>query len=162
MSDENFFLVETALAIRRLAKNVVGDVVEIGRLLAQAKEHCAHGQWLLWLQKEFSWHERTARNFMRLFELSKSESFSDLETLDLSSLYRLARPSTPESVREDAAARVRAGETPTLGEIRDAVRPPLISPIAATIGESRPLLSRPQDFTRVAASLNEIEGARNH
>jgi hypothetical protein len=154
MSDE-FFLTAAANAIRWLAKNVVGDVVEIGRLLTEAKERCAHGDWLPWLQKEFSWHERTAQNFMRVHQLSKNENFSDLAVaLDLSSLYLLARPSTPESVRDAAAARVRAGETPTLGEIRDAVRPPLISRVAVTAGESRPLLSRAPVFARVESGLD--------
>jgi Protein of unknown function (DUF3102) len=135
---QDAFLAETAVAIRRLAKNVTRDVVEIGRRLTEAKTRCGHGNWLPWLDHEFNWGERTARNFMRVFELSKSESFADLESLEISALYQLAAPSTPESVRDDVFARVRAGEAPTLSDIRRAVRYPRISQVEDITAESTP------------------------
>lgn len=106
-------LTEKAAAIRTLAKTVAHDVVEIGRHLTEAKEAAGHGNWLPWLKREFGWSERTAQNFMRAFELTKSANFADLETLDLdvSSLYLLAAKSTPEPARAEVAARIRAGDT---------------------------------------------------
>jgi hypothetical protein len=31
-----------------------------------------HGGWLPWLKTEFGWHENTALNFVRVYEMSKS------------------------------------------------------------------------------------------
>jgi hypothetical protein len=92
--------------------------------LTEAKARCGHGNWLPWLKREFDWSERTARHFAGVYEMSKMENFADLESLEISALYLLAAPSTPEFLRDDVAARVRAGEAPTLSDIRHAVRPP--------------------------------------
>lgn len=40
---------EHAAVIRALGKRVVGDIVEIGRRLADCKERLGHGEWLPWL-----------------------------------------------------------------------------------------------------------------
>jgi Protein of unknown function (DUF3102) len=143
------FLAETAVAIRRLAKNVVRDVVEIGRRLTEAKARCGHGNWLPWLKREFDWSERTARRFTGVYEMSKTAKLADLESLEISALYLLAAPSTPESVRDDVAARVRAGEAPTLSDIRHAVRPPRISQVELT-AETRPTIV--YDYSRLHGS----------
>jgi hypothetical protein len=118
----DIFLTETADAIRRLAKNVVRDVVDIGRRLTEAKARCGHGNWLQWLKREFDWSERTARHFMGVYELSETANFADLEPLNLASLYLLASPSTPESVRvfvQEVGASMDA-YIDTLGEHQDA------------------------------------------
>jgi Protein of unknown function (DUF3102) len=47
-----------AQAIRALGKNVVRDIIEIGRHLTEAKQACAHGQWLPWHVRS---HRRQAR-----------------------------------------------------------------------------------------------------
>jgi hypothetical protein len=51
-----------------------------------------HGNWLPWLEREFGWTDRTARNFMAVHEAAaKSEKFSDLN-VPVSGLYLLAAP----------------------------------------------------------------------
>jgi hypothetical protein len=73
------FLTECAAEIRRLGSNVVRDVIAVGQKLTEAKAQCPHGEWLAWLEREFRWSDRTALNFMRLYELSKNfESFANL------------------------------------------------------------------------------------
>jgi Protein of unknown function (DUF3102) len=64
------FLAETADAIRGLTKNVVRDVLEIGRRLTQAKERVGHGNWLPWLEREFGWMDKTAEKWMNVYALS--------------------------------------------------------------------------------------------
>ena len=87
--------------------SVVGDVIEIGRRLAECKEHVGHGGWLPWLEREFGWKERTAQNFMQVHALaSKSAKFADLN-VDVSALYLIAAPSTPEEVRTEVIERPR-------------------------------------------------------
>jgi Protein of unknown function (DUF3102) len=119
-ADEQF-LAEKAGAIRALAKNVVRDVVEIGRHLTEAKGACAHGEWLPWLEREFAWGERTAQRFMQVHDLAKSAKLSDLGSLDISGLYLLAAPSTPAEVRDAAIARADAGEKLSHRQIKEMV-----------------------------------------
>jgi hypothetical protein len=95
---------------RRCRKRAVADIIEIGRRLTEAKAIAGHGGWLPWLEREFGWTYRTAVNFMRVAELSKSETVSDL-SVDMAGLYRLAAPSTPAEVVEAVAEGSARGET---------------------------------------------------
>jgi hypothetical protein len=53
------FLAEKAGAIRALAKNVVRDVIEIGRHLSETKLRVGHGKYLQWIEREFEWSHDT-------------------------------------------------------------------------------------------------------
>ena len=119
-------LAEQAEAIRVLGRRVVEDAIEIGRRLAECKEMLGHGDWLPWLEREFQWSERTARNFMQMHELSmKSANIAELD-LPLTGFYLLAAPSTSEAVRNDVLARAEAGETFSVadGQAADCRRAP--------------------------------------
>lgn len=108
-------------AIRALGKNLVRDVIEIGRHLTDAKKLCRHGDWLPWLEREFGWSEMTAQKWMRVYKMtSKSKPGLDL-ALDLSSLYALAAPSTPAEVRAEIAERVDSGEQITQEDVQRAI-----------------------------------------
>jgi hypothetical protein len=108
-------------AIRALAKSAQRNIIEIGRRLTKARDDVGHGNWLQWLTREFSWSDRTALNFMRVYELSRlSEKFSDL-SIPMSALYLLARPSTPDEVREQVIERAEAGERITVAAVKEAV-----------------------------------------
>jgi hypothetical protein len=121
---DNPLLVEHAAEIRRLGKRVIGDVVEIGRHLTDAKalisETYGHGHWLEWLEREFRWTEQTALNFMRVHELAKSKNFLDL-SLPVSGLYLLAAPSTPPEAVDEILERAEAGETLSVDTVKDTV-----------------------------------------
>jgi hypothetical protein len=61
--------------------------IRIGELLTAQRENVAHGGWLPWLKSNVQFTDRTARNYMRVFENRdrlKLESVSDLP-----SAYRL-------------------------------------------------------------------------
>ena len=55
---------ERANRIRQLSADVTRGIIEIGFELIAAKEEIGRGGWTEWLQKEFEWTDRTARNFM--------------------------------------------------------------------------------------------------
>jgi hypothetical protein len=117
---------EHAEAIRKLRKRAVSDIIEIGNRLIDVREnHCAHGEWLLWLEAEFGWTDRTARNFMAVAEMAgKSEKFADLD-IPVSSLYQLASPKN-EAARQAVFEAAESGEKLTgakVNEIIEAVRP---------------------------------------
>ena len=58
LADELFNMGNTALE----------KVNEAGRLLTECKEGLAHGQWLPWLEENFTFTDRTARRWMKLHE----------------------------------------------------------------------------------------------
>jgi hypothetical protein len=90
--------------------------------LTEAKEIVGHGHFGSWLEQEFGWTDRTARNFISVYELSesKSENFSDLN-LPVSGLYLLAAPTTPEQARTEIIERAKSGEAISTAEIKDVV-----------------------------------------
>ena len=94
--------------IRALGRRVLGDIVEIGRRLIDAKKLVGHGGWLTWLEREFRWSEDTAERYMRLAD----DKFRNLRNADIpiSALYLLAKPGTPPEAIKQIAARSESGE----------------------------------------------------
>jgi hypothetical protein len=104
-------LAEHAAAIRALGKQTVENIIEIGRRLSECKRICGHGNWLPWLDREFGWSDQTARNFMRVAELSKSKTVLNLD-LPVKALYQLAAPSTPKEARDTIIERAKSAPVP--------------------------------------------------
>jgi hypothetical protein len=92
--------------IQRLGRRALGDIIEIGRRLADAKRRLGHGKFLTWIAAEFVWSEKTAERFMSVYLLAGK--FDNLSNLDLpvSACYLLAAPSTPDAAIEGIAMRV--------------------------------------------------------
>jgi hypothetical protein len=110
----NSVLAEHAIEIHRLGKRAV---IEIGRRLTECKRICGHGNWLPWLAREFGWSGSTALRYMRVYEMSKSVTVTDLG-VPFKSLYLLAAPSTPETARTDIIKRAQSGEVIPLPEVK--------------------------------------------
>jgi hypothetical protein len=134
IGDKAKLLLQYAKQFRSLGKRMLGDVVEIGRILTEAKVVCGYGNFLPWLDHEFGWTDRTARNFMRVYELSKtSVNFSDLD-LPVSAVYLLAAPSTPDKVRQAVIAEAEAGKAVTVKDVKRTIdddRAPFATPQTA-------------------------------
>jgi hypothetical protein len=111
-----------AAAIRALGKRVIGDVIEIGRRLTEAKVIAGHGNWLPWLEREFAWKERTAQRFMNVAAVfgTNPSGVTDLE-LPVEGLYLLAAPSTPEEARTKVIERAEKGEALSVAEIKETI-----------------------------------------
>jgi hypothetical protein len=111
-----------------------------------------HGDWIGWLNRELGISDRGALDFIRLYELAlaRSENFSDLN-LPVSGLYLLARPSTPEPVRDKVFHRAAAGEVLSLSDIKQEMegdeKPTGASPLNADLCRIADRLSaeRPDD-----------------
>ena len=108
-AEDRGFVKERAELIRETAKRTAQGIVKIGEWLSEVKERLAHGKWLEWLRSEFAWSDFTAKAFMRVYREFKSENFSDLH-IDISALYLIAAPKTPEPVRQEVIARAQSGE----------------------------------------------------
>jgi Protein of unknown function (DUF3102) len=113
-------LAEHAAVIRARGKRVIGDIIEIGRRLTEAKKIAGHGNWLPWLEREFGWSVSTADRFVQVYE-NVGTKFVNMTNLDLpvSGLYLLAAPSTPENVRAEITERVATGEKITVADVRE-------------------------------------------
>lgn len=89
--------------------------IEIGRRLVEAKEMLNHGEWLPWLKRETDFSERSAQNYMKVFNTygaaqlglfgpeTNTQTFADLPISKA-----LALLSLPESEREAFAEEVGA------------------------------------------------------
>lgn len=98
--------------IKVLVRRSAQDIIDIGNKLIDVKARLGHGNFGGWLDAEFGWTDRTARQFMSVAEKFKSENFSVLE-IGASALYLLASPSTPEAARAEAIERASNGEAIT-------------------------------------------------
>ncbi len=72
-------IVELHNGIMQAARRSVADAIQIGQIIADQKETMPHGEFLPWLE-ELPFAERTARNYMKLFEYrSKTATIADLQ-----------------------------------------------------------------------------------
>jgi hypothetical protein len=94
------FVQERAVKIHRLARATAAGIVEIGQHLTDVKAKLKHGKFLEWVEREFAWKERMAENFMTVHARFKSANFANLQ-IDVSALYLIAAPKTPEPVRQE-------------------------------------------------------------
>jgi hypothetical protein len=110
------FLADRAERIRMLGKRIVGDIIEIGRLLAECKERCGHGNWLPWLDREFGWSSDKAEDYIAI--AARWPNSDDCPNLPMYSLRLLTAPSTPESAYTEVIERSGAGEQIKHAEIQ--------------------------------------------
>ena len=118
------FLAEKADAIRSLAKNVVRDVIKIGRHLSKAKGKFGRGdnpEFLTWTNEALGWSKSSVYNFINVYDLVQGGNFPNFGNFDLSSLYLLAAPSTPPEVIAEVAERSQRGEQVTVAQVRELV-----------------------------------------
>jgi hypothetical protein len=67
--------------LEALAIQSLDHAIRIGELLSKVKTQLPHGRWIPWLNSNVKFSERTARNYMRVFEnraMLKSASVADL------------------------------------------------------------------------------------
>ena len=133
-------LAEHASEIRRLGKQTVDNVVEIGRRLTECRNHpqMKHGDWLPWLKREFDWSQPSAQRFMDVYRFASDAELPKLSNLGLpvSALYQLAAPPTPKPAKTEIIERAQAGEHVSVVEVKRVVerhKPP----------SSRPRKTRP-------------------
>jgi hypothetical protein len=119
-------LAEHAEVIRTLGKRAVRDIIEIGRRLVDAKKIAGHGNWLPWLEREFSWSSSTAGKYMNVYRMfqhrlsGKYVGATDL-TIDIEALKTLAAPTTPDDVRDEAEQRADRGEHLSAADVQQMI-----------------------------------------
>jgi len=97
-------------------KRSTEDLIQIGTNLIEAKKLCEHGEWLPWLEREFTDEyaltHRSAQHYMNVAQKfgDKYETVSYLP-IAATALYMLSVTSVPDEAREEAITRAAAGET---------------------------------------------------
>ncbi|MGK7948030.1 MAG: DUF3102 domain-containing protein [Xenococcaceae cyanobacterium] len=134
--------------IKERLRRTARDIWEIGQKLVEVRSQLEHGQFEVWLSAEFGWSRRTAYNFINVYEaFSDSKNFARLD-IATSALYKLAAPSTPQSIRNEFLNKAEKGEKLTHKEISQALatakrvnvveKPQPISPPLRKILQIRP------------------------
>jgi hypothetical protein len=125
LPDEQQFLEDAAKRIKDRIKVTKENIIEIGRELTAVKERIGHGNFQSWIESEFSWSLKTAERFMQVTDYFTTDEKIDIVTIlnvDITALYELAAPSTPEEVRSVVADKLRAGDTVTIAEVKELKR----------------------------------------
>ena len=107
--ETSLFVQEKTVIIKRLAKRVAEDTIEIGQYLIEIKEKLGYGNFYAWIDAEFSWSYASAARFMQVASKFRSISLRGLDILP-SALYQLAAPSAPEEATIEAFERAKQGE----------------------------------------------------
>jgi len=117
-----------AAEIRALTSTALSTIIEIGRRFAEAKAMIPHGEWGNWLKESTGYSQRTAQNFMRLYEAygdeqgslfgasAKTKAFADLPYSKA-----LALLSVSEEEREEFAEAVDAAGI-SLRELQEKIK----------------------------------------
>jgi hypothetical protein len=120
-TDTRIFVQERAERIHNLARMTAAGIVQIGQYLTEVKERLKHGKFLEWIEREFGWSQPSAWRFMNVHEQFKLSNLNNLQ-IDVSALYLIAAPKTPEPVRSQIIARAENGERVTFSGTRAVVQ----------------------------------------
>ncbi len=109
--------------IRKRLRRSAQDIWEIGQRLADVRSRLKYGQFLGWLKAEFGWSQRTAYNFINVYE-AFGDKFENLANVDIATsiLYQLAAPSVPEKLRSQLLASAMEGEKITHKGFKSAIK----------------------------------------
>lgn len=99
LSDDEF-LAQAEGQIRGYGKLVVSGIVEIGRKLVEVKGRVGYSGFVVFVTERLSWSERAGNRFVSVAEMFTTANLAvDDLSIDASSLYLIAAPSTPAEVR---------------------------------------------------------------
>ncbi len=109
--------------IRERLRRSAQDVWEIGQKLSDVRSRLKYGQFLTWIKAEFGWSQRTAYNFINVYE-TFGDRFANLAKVNIATslLYQLASPSVPEELREQILRAAEQGDTMTAKELRATIQ----------------------------------------
>lgn len=149
--EDRSFVKQRALSIHETARRTAEGIIRIGQWLTEVKERLEHGQWLPWLKGEFGWSHDTASRFMRVYQAVKLRNLRNLN-LDVSALYLIAAPSTPEPVKREVVERAERGEPMTRAKAIEVLQD----------YQSRVKLPPPAVARQIAIATGEATPASNH
>ena len=152
------FVKRTTRQVNLLLERSTGDIIAIGQKLVEMKGRLRHGHWRAWLQTQWPLDISLANRWMNVAR--KCGQFPHLK-IPRSTLYLLAANSTPDTLREEFARRVEAGEPPpTHAELKAEIEAHRPEP-AQTAEKSTPKRSAPNVRDEILARLDEATSLLN-
>ena len=109
------YLDDAAAEIVGRGRQIVADIIAIGRKLVEVKERVGHGRYEAFVRDRLGFSVSSALRFVRAYQMLESAKLTDLASLetveiDCSALYLLSAPSTPEQVRVAALEAAAGGQ----------------------------------------------------
>ena len=118
------FVQERTKDIKEWERSLKQAAWEIGRNLVEVREcltALGYGLFTSWLRSEFQWSEKTAYNYIAIYEFfPTSVNVTEVE-IAISSLYLLASPSIPEEARMEVRRLAEQGKKITSKEVKSVV-----------------------------------------
>ena len=152
------FVKQTTREVNLLLERSTGDIIAIGHKLIEMKARLGHGHWRAWLQTQWPLDISLANRWMNVAR--KCGQFPHLK-IPRSTLYLLAANSTPDTLREEFARRVEAGEPPpTHAELKAEIENHRPEP-ASNISKSAPKPPLPSVRDEILARLDEATSLLN-
>ncbi len=78
-----------SIELDAIGKTALEKASEAGRLLSECKDGLKHGEWLPWLESNFTFTDRTARRWMKLDEDIRSGKIKSDSVSNLAEAYRI-------------------------------------------------------------------------
>lgn len=111
--EQRVLVQQCASEISKLLRQQLYNVVEVGQKLLEVKQALkSDGLYRQWIESEFPWEKSSANRFEHVaLQFANVPNWAMLgERFDLSALYILSAPSTPDAVRQKAIALATSGE----------------------------------------------------
>ena len=134
------------------------SILEIGRLLIQAKEQLPHGEWGSWLRDRVEFSERSANNFMRVAReyASNPQLVADLGIRKAIALLDVPEEERAAFAEENNAAQLTARQLKEAIRERDQAREDLAAKDAALNMANGCLSARAAELTQARKELEEL------
>jgi len=111
---------DAAERIRVVLRNTTAGIIEVGERLIAVKDRLPHGQFTPWLAAEFGMSDRTARLYMGAAEWAAGKT-EIVSVLQPTTVYALAAPSTPDTIKASLFERLEKGEAVTDNEVKQLI-----------------------------------------
>lgn len=134
------------------------SILEIGRLLIQAKEQLPHGEWGSWLRDRVEFSERSANNFMRVAReyASNPQLVADLGIRKAIALLDVPEEERAAFAEENNAAQLTARQLKEAIRERDQAREDLAAKDAALNMANGCLSAREAELNQARKELEEL------
>jgi hypothetical protein len=113
---------QTSALVRNLVANFTPAAIEIGDLLADARNRLPHGLFGPYCVAALAMDRRLAQAYMALAKAAEKYGRAQVEKLPLTAAHAVAARSTPTSVVSEVLNRVAAGNIPTAAVVRNLIR----------------------------------------